>query len=47
MRYYVNISDIIPIQSGFYKAYIGNGNNSTLIKKLLKDRGYWIIVDNI
>ncbi len=24
-----------------YKAYIGPGNNSKLIKKCLKNRGYW------
>lgn len=28
-----------------YKAYIGKGNNSGLIKRLLKDRGYWTIVE--
>lgn len=47
MRYYANVEEIIPIQSGFYKAHVGYGNNCTLIKKLLKDRGYWTIVDTI
>ncbi len=30
-----------------YKAFIGQGNNSGLIRKTLKARGYWNIVDSI
>jgi hypothetical protein len=30
-----------------YKAYISNGNNSILIKRALKARGYWIIAENL
>lgn len=33
----------IPV--GTYKAYIGKGNNSILIKNSLKNRFWWNIVD--
>jgi hypothetical protein len=34
-------------QHGLYRAYLGNGNNSSIIGKTLKNRSYWVIVDNI
>ena len=47
IRFYLNIGAINPIPNGFYRAYIGPGNNCTLIKKTLKERGYWTIVDSL
>ena len=29
-----------------YKAYIGSGNNATLIKNLIKRRFWWTVTDN-
>lgn len=45
MRYSNAIDVILPEDLSFkYKYYIGRGNNSKLIKKLLQDRGYWVSV---
>lgn len=38
---------ITPGESGgVYKAYVGKGNNSLMIKGILKRRGWWTIVEN-
>jgi hypothetical protein len=34
-------------KEGMYKAYFGKGNNSALVKKCLKARGYWTIVETM
>lgn len=32
--------------SGSYRAYVGKGNNSILVKNSLKNRFWWIITDS-
>lgn len=34
-------------REGMYKAFIGRGNNSALVRKCLKARGYWTIVETM
>ena len=47
MRGYLGLSTVRPITHGHYRAYVGYGNNCNLIKKILKERGYWVIVDRM
>lgn len=42
-----NYLQIRENREGMYKAYIGRGNNSILVKKALKARGYWTITDTL
>ena len=44
---YLHINEVKPISLGYYRAYIGPGNNCNLIKKILKERGYWCFVDSL
>ena len=42
----VNLSNklfVVPNHEGYYRAYIGKGNNGNLIKSLLKTRSWWSI----
>jgi len=36
----------LPISNGIYRAYVGKGNNSILIKNTLKARFWWNISEN-
>lgn len=36
LRRYAGFRYIQEVNSGFYRAYVGGGNNSTLIRKLIK-----------
>ena len=45
LKRYHMVPDIEAPFLGFYKFYVGEGNNSQLIKKCLKSRGYWMQVD--
>lgn len=42
-----NYLQIRENREGMYKAYIGRGNNSVLVKKALKARGYWVITETL
>ena len=37
----------IPDNNITYKAYVGPGNNSTLIKSVLRRRSWWNVVDKM
>lgn len=45
-RYHLRILEVVPIVAGYYRVYIGEGNNGQLIGKLLKNRGFWIITSD-
>ena len=47
IRFYLEVGPVNPINSGFYRAYIGPGNNCGIIKKCLKERGHWMIVESL
>jgi hypothetical protein len=44
IRLYLNINVSKQSSNGFHKVYLGNGNNSSLIGKCLKEKGYWTVV---
>ena len=44
---YLHLNEVKPIPSGYYRAYIGGGNNCNLVKKILKERGHWCFVDSL
>lgn len=47
MRFSNAIDVVLPEDLNFkYKYYVGRGNNSKLIKKLLNERGYWVRVSD-
>jgi hypothetical protein len=41
------VQNVSPPSLGFYKIYVGEGNNSQLIKQCLKSKGYWVLVDSL
>ena len=47
IRGYLGVSNVNPLSHGYYRVYVGYGNNCGLIKKMLKEKGYWQIVDRI
>ena len=47
LRGYACLNSIQEINIGFYRAYVGNGNNGNIVRQKLKDRGYWMFVDSL
>ena len=45
--YYLGVKEVTPTPSGNYKVYAGDGNNGSLIIRLLKNRGWWVSTDDI
>ncbi len=43
---YLFIDEVTP-STGYYKAYVGEGNNAQLITRLIKNRSSWTITDDI
>ena len=44
---YLGLEDVIAPPLGFYRVYVGEGNNSSLILRTLKAKGYWTAVDSV
>ncbi len=42
----LNRFSTLPLSNGNYRAFVGKGNNSILIKNTLKSRSWWNISDN-
>lgn len=43
----MGIREVVPISSGNYKIYVGEGNNGQLIARILRNRGWWIPTEDI
>jgi hypothetical protein len=47
LAFYQGIKEVVPLSSGHYKVYAGDGNNGQLIVRLLRNRGWWAPTDDI